>query len=87
MKKPKCKLCGAKHWPPEPHTAHGAIFATTGVPHKLEPVVNSLLDASIGEFASNTASNSTPLDAPKQRWTRQAYNAYMRQYMTKRRAK
>ena len=31
MDKPVCRLCGAKHWPKEPHVFKDTVVANTGV--------------------------------------------------------
>ena len=71
----KCEVCGADAHPP--WKAH--VFASKAS------------NATATQVASNELETAVEPQArpgkPKQRWNREAYNAYQREYMKRRRAK
>lgn len=70
MKAPKCRLCGKEHWLNEPHAFEVEIRPTEmGTPERQDR-------------SDVVAQNKVDT---KQRWSREAYNAYQREYMRKRR--
>lgn len=100
MKPPKCRLCGHEHWLSEPHifasntesASNGASNKASGVTRKkVVAVPVSAGDASTVKrpasgVAVRAAQSSADARPSKQRWNREAYNAYQREYMRKRRA-
>lgn len=68
--KPTCRLCHAAHWLNEPH-----VFA-----------INKDAAAVCGDASPVEAPINASINRTANGRTREAYNAYMREYMRKRRA-
>jgi len=75
MKAPKCRLCGKEHWSNEPHVFGGS-----------EEKADSGADKSQGSERGQVVHKGEYPKTPNRR-SREAYNAYQREYMRKRRAK
>ena len=74
MEHPLCKLCGFKH---------------EGLEHVLNEVavVPEVVFNALPEVSKNVVLLSNPeVKGPVKRWDRDSWNAYMREYMRKRRA-
>lgn len=80
MDAPKCKYCHKRHW----NTCYSGDILYTEEPldpaawHRSVEHEVSVVEGML-ERASNTASNR------KQRWDRESYNTYMREYMRRKR--
>ena len=95
--KPLCDLCNTRH---EMFQAH--VFASNAASNNASNTESASNNASnrgspvlpdVREVASGDGASSGQVDADadgvraKQRWSREAYNAYQREYMRKRRGK
>ena len=95
MRPPKCRLCGSEHY----GVAH--VFASNNDEH-LTHASNTGSDRAgvgipLGEVGDRKSVEGKPADVAvrvaeddlqrKQRWSRDKYNAYQREYMRKRRAR
>jgi len=87
-----CDGCGGRYWPNQAWIHEGCGVRLDGAEEKAQAVVldegvsggsddrNGVLDGEGGDKAESLATM-------KQRWSRESYNAYQREYMRKRRAK
>ena len=78
-----CGECGKSYWPRQAwtHEEVEGVFKCTGKPRgQNKPEEFEVLAAPISE-------PERKVSPKKQRWSREAYNAYQREYMRKRRAK
>ena len=82
MKRPLCRLCSERHY-----THEGHKLASNGASNKPESASNTSPVTSLAGSApvGLDAARGGVAIAPKQRWPREVYNAYMREYMAKRR--
>lgn len=100
--KPKCRVCGALHWLSEGHVfasnsasnaaSNKGLASNNASNRKPEDSGGGVggVGGSIGDGgAVLVAAGGVVEDSGvgnKQRWNREAYNAYMREYMRRRRA-
>lgn len=94
--KPLCELCGTRH---ESYQAH--VFASNTASNKVSASNNGSdrkgaqenHQGRVGRSADGLGQSGAGLEGSeaqvgrKQRWSREAYNAYQREYMRRRRAK
>ena len=70
-----CDGCGKDYWWPNARWQHeGCVLRSADTKSGVEPVSGERADREVDP-------------GRKQRWSREAYNAYQREYMRKRRAK
>jgi carbonic anhydrase/acetyltransferase-like protein (isoleucine patch superfamily) len=88
MKPPKCRLCEHEHWTTQPHKfATNVVNTATNSEtknHKDRDVAPPT-DASMGE-PRRVQKRVTGEPKTRNRRAKEAYNAYQREYMRKRRA-
>ena len=84
---PRCKLCGAEHWLNEGHlVAKAASNGPSRASNRPVSASNRVLPASNAVLEIRPEASIFPGEAmAKQRWARKAYNAYMKEYMQRRR--
>ena len=81
MDKPKCRVCGHKHWSGEEHVFEETKANGTGT--SVAEAERGKLDSVRGERGDNAGDDRTGQVARNQRWrekNREKYNAYMRRY-------
>lgn len=82
MKPPKCKACGVEEWR---HVCGGASNAAS---NKSKAASNrTVQQEAVSAIESPAAPVSVAGAGAKQRWSREAYNAYQRDWMRTERAK
>jgi hypothetical protein len=96
MKPPKCRLCGHEHYGVAHVFASNTESASNNASNTERPeavsgeVVGRGLAGGSGEGNDKRDAVRHPSEAwqrvAKQRWSREAYNAYQREYMRRRRA-
>ena len=90
MDAPKCKICGDRHWDlcADLRVVEDAtIIPTDEIPDELPSVLTGEAATNDPEPASNISDASNTASNRKQRWDREKYNEYQREYMRRKRAK
>lgn len=83
MAKPLCDICGSRH---ESYQAH--VFASNTASNKESHASNRVAGDVVRRSDVVVASGgSLDQGVKKQRWSRESYNAYQREYMRKKRLK